>query len=119
MSAPKNPYANNAPKTPPFDPASRYYPIEIAELRRADGTTVRYVRRRFIAQPSRFETLTEHPVVEGDRIDNVAANYLGDPEQYWRICDANAAMRPDELTETIGRRIRITLPEGIPGAKDV
>ena len=25
-------------------------------------------------------------------------------------------MRPDELTETLGRRLRITLPEGIPGA---
>ena len=37
------------------------------------------------------------------------------PRQFWRVCDANAAMRPDELTETIGRRLRITLPEGIPG----
>ena len=24
-------------------------------------------------------------------------------------------MRPDELTEVLGRRLRITLPEGIPG----
>jgi hypothetical protein len=24
-------------------------------------------------------------------------------------------MQPDELTETIGSKIRITLPEGIPG----
>jgi len=39
---------------------------------------------------------------------------LGDPELFWRVCDANRAMRPDELTETIGRRLRITLPEGIP-----
>ncbi|MFL5804527.1 MAG: hypothetical protein ACJ8CR_22625 [Roseiflexaceae bacterium] len=43
------------------------------------------------------------------------AGYLDDPEQFWRICDANRAMRPDELTETVGRRLRITLPEGIPG----
>ena len=42
--------------------------------------------------------------------------YLGDPEQFWRLCDANGAMRPDELTETVGRRLRITLPEGVPGA---
>ena len=32
------------------------------------------------------------------------------------ICDANVALRPDELTEVAGRRLRITLPEGIPGA---
>ena len=34
----------------------------------------------------------------------------------WRICDANGALRPEELTELIGRRLRITLPEGVPGA---
>ncbi len=54
-------------------------------------------------------------VAQGDRLDNIAAKYLGDPEQYWRICDANGAMRPDELIETIGRQLRITLPEGVPG----
>jgi hypothetical protein len=54
-------------------------------------------------------------VTQGDRLDNVTARYLGDPEAFWRICDANNAMRPNELTETIGRRLRITLPEGIPG----
>ena len=42
------------------------------------------------------------------------ARYLGDPEQFWRLCDANAALRPDELME-VGRWLRITLPEGIPG----
>jgi hypothetical protein len=27
-------------------------------------------------------------------------------------------MRPDELTEVVGRHLRITLPEGVPGAAD-
>lgn len=52
---------------------------------------------------------------EGERLDQVAAKYLGDPEAFWRIADANGAMRPQALTETAGRRLRITLPEGIPG----
>ena len=56
---------------------------------------------------------------QGDRIDNLAAKYLGDPQQYWRLCDGNGAVRPDELTETPGRRLRITLPEGVPGGTDV
>jgi hypothetical protein len=56
----------------------------------------------------------EHSVAEGERLDNITAQYLGDPEQFWRLCDANDAMRPEELTETVGRRLRITLPEGIP-----
>jgi hypothetical protein len=59
--------------------------------------------------------LQEHVVVQGDRLDNITARYLSDPEQFWRVCDANAAMRPDELTEEPGRRLRITLPEGLPG----
>jgi hypothetical protein len=54
-------------------------------------------------------------VTQGERLDIIAATYLGDPEQFWRICDANNAMRPDELTETPGRQLRITLPEGIQG----
>jgi hypothetical protein len=59
-------------------------------------------------------TLFEHTVTQGERLDNIAAQYLGDPEQFWRICDANAVLRPDELTDTTGRRIRITMPAGIP-----
>jgi hypothetical protein len=50
----------------------------------------------------------------GDRIDNLAAQYLGDATQYWRIADANAAMRPEALTEQAGAAVRITLPEGVP-----
>jgi nucleoid-associated protein YgaU len=75
------------------------------------------VRRRFCPPPERFALLQEHAVVQGDRLDNITAKYLGDPEQFWRICDANAAMRPEDLIE-IGRRLRITLPEGIPGMQN-
>ncbi|SRR5216683_6213199 len=99
-----------------FTPTSRYANIEIAEFDLGQGLTVNYLRRRFVPQPDRFVLLQEHVVVGGDRLDNIAARYLGDPEQFWRIADANGAMRPDELTETPGRRLRITLPEGIAGA---
>lgn len=100
----------------PFPPASRYYNIETTTLTTRDGRTVVYLKRRFVPSPERFSLLQEHLVVQGDRLDNITARYMGDPEQFWRVCDANRAMRPDELTETIGRRLRITLPEGIPGA---
>jgi hypothetical protein len=101
----------------PFPPTSRYFAIEIAESQAPDGRTIKYLLRRFVPPPEGFTTLVEHTVRQGERLDNITAQYLGDPEQFWRVCDANAAMRPDELTETIGRRIRITLPEGIPGAQ--
>jgi hypothetical protein len=101
-----------------FRPNSRYYLTPTARLVRADGTEVVYLRRRFVPSPERFALLEEHVVSDGDRLDLIAHQYLGDPEQFWRICDANGAMRPEELIEETGRRLRITLPEGIPGASD-
>lgn len=98
-----------------FPFTSRYHGLEVAEYENADGRTVVYLRRRFISPPERFALLQEHVVAQGERLDNITAQYLGDPEQFWRLCDANRALRPDELTETVGRRLRITLPEGIPG----
>lgn len=99
-------------------PGSRYAGLPVAAHVGDDGTTRLYLRRRFIAPAATFATLTEHVVVEGDRIDRVAAHYLGDSLQYWRICDANAAVRPADLCATPGRRLRITLPSGIPGEPD-
>ena len=102
-----------------FPPNSRYHDIEIAEKKKPNGDILRYLRRRFIPPPERFQLLQEHTVVEGQRPDHIAAVYLGDPQQFWRICDANGAMKPDELTKTVGRKLRITLPEGIPESKDM
>ena len=101
--------------TPNFPPTSRYALTPTTSLVRADGTMVTYLRRRFVPAPENLALLQWHQVVQGERLDNIAAKYLGDPEQFWRLCDANRALRPQELTETIGRKLRITLPEGIPG----
>jgi hypothetical protein len=98
-----------------FPPTSRYYNTETATLETKDGRVITYLKRRFVPPPENFSLLQEHVVVEGDRLDNITARCLGDPEQFWRLCDANAAMRPDELTEEPGRHLRITLPEGLPG----
>ena len=100
-----------------FPPTSRYYGLATTSLTSADGRTVNYLRRRFVPQSSRFALLKEHVVADNDRFDNLAARYIGDAEQYWRLCDANNAIRPDELIETIGRRLRITLPDGVPAPK--
>lgn len=99
-----------------FPPTSRYYGLETAQLTLADGRQLTYLRRRFVPQPERFADLQQHVVSQGDRIDNIAATYLGDPEAFWRIADANRAMQAEALTQPVGRVLRITLPEGIPGA---
>jgi hypothetical protein len=98
-----------------FAPTSRYYGIELATLALADGGQRVYLRRRFLPPSNRFALLRQHLVAEGERLDRVSAQELGDPQAFWRVCDANDAMRPDGLTEVVGRRLRITLPEGIPG----
>lgn len=108
----------NSIETPIFPLTSRYHGLGTSKMTLPDGRVVVYLRRRFVPSPERFALLQEHTAVEGDRIDNLAARYLGDPEQYWKLCDANCAMSPAELTETVGRRLRVTLPEGIPGLPD-
>ena len=101
-----------------FSPNSRYHGIGTAKLTTLDGRTVVFIKRRFVPAPEEFALIQEHSVIQGDRLDNITAKYLGDPEQFWRLCDANGAIRPDELTETIGAKVRITLPQGIPGVKN-
>jgi hypothetical protein len=96
-------------------PTSRYYSIEQKTLELPNGDKVAYVGRRFVPQQDRFATLTEHVVQQEERPDQVANQFLGDAEQFWRLCDANGCLQPEELTDHAGERIRITLPEGIPG----
>lgn len=91
-----------------YSPSSRYYGLPVLELTAPDGSVVRYVGRRFIPQISRLPTQVAHPVQQGDRIEVLAARYLGDPLLYWRICDANLAVRPDDPL-VLGNSINIPL----------
>ncbi len=106
--------AQTSLKTTLFAPTSRYYGLGTTTIVVAHGPVL-YLLRRFVPQPERFTLLQEHTVTQAERLDNITARYLGDPTLFWRICDANRAMRPEELTETIGRKLRITLPDGITG----
>ncbi len=109
----ENLLGNASAGTRPFPPNSRYNGVALRSLVGADGREVAYLDRRFVPAPERFTAIAEHVVVQGDRLDNLSARYLTDPEQYWKLCDANGAVRPDTLTEAIGRGLRIALPEGI------
>jgi nucleoid-associated protein YgaU len=117
-----------------FAPNSRYAGIPTSTFVAADGMTVAYVQRRFIPQPGQLAQLQQYSVVQGDRLDVLAAKFLGDPTLFWRICDANGAMRPEDLiflpqqltssaqtpgpqqpAYAVGRILRICLPANIPG----
>lgn len=99
-----------------FSLTSRYNSLPVKTWVRPDGRIVSYVSRRFLPQPDQFDLLLTATVTEGDRLDNITQQYLGaDPQQFWRIADANNCMSPFDLTGRIGSKIRITLPQGIPG----
>jgi len=101
-----------------FPSTSRYHGIAVAILDPEGEWPVAYLRRRFVPQPERLALIREHVVVAGERPDHIAASELGDPELFWRLCDANRAVFPDELVAEIGRRLRVTMTEGIPGNGD-
>lgn len=96
-----------------FDPTSRYARIADATLTVLDEDgrprVLTYKRRRFIPSAAGSTTLVEHTVVQGERLDNITARYLGDPTQFWQLCDANNVLEPAELEE-LGRAVRIALP---------
>jgi hypothetical protein len=102
-----------------FPPNSRYHGIPTTVYVDVNGRELAYLTRRFVPQPEEFALVSEHATVQEDRLDQIAARYFGDAELFWRLADANGAVKPDELIATIGRRLRITLPRGIPGAPGV
>jgi hypothetical protein len=116
MSTPLDTFiASGGTSGAPTAPNSRYYGLATLTWSKPDGTVVRYLDRRFIPPTSRFNPLRQYVIVQGDRIDNVAARQIGDPLLYWLLCDANAAMDPDDLTAQVGRSITIAMPSAIGG----
>jgi hypothetical protein len=88
-----------------FSITSRYTSVADANYQDSSGRKFSYKLLRLIpAAP----TLLVHTFVQQDRLDLLAAKFYTDPEQFWRICDANFAMRPDDL-EQIGRQLQIPL----------
>jgi nucleoid-associated protein YgaU len=48
-------------------------------------------------QPEGMEVRRQHVVQAGERLDQIATRYYGDPLKYWLICDANEAIFPEDL----------------------
>lgn len=97
----------------PFVQQSRYNGVELALLqRRPDEPGVVYVKRRFIPAPSTIAIAARHAVQSQERPDLLGARYYGDPLLYWRIADANAVVDPNELTDTLNRRVLIPVVQG-------
>jgi hypothetical protein len=100
-----------------FPTDSRYYGYGVLQYTAPNGEVIPYLQRRIVPQPgaANFATIAQHTVRKGDRLDLIAAKYLGDPLLAWLICDANGAIRPHDLVATPGRVLAITAPRGVPG----
>ncbi len=79
-----------------FFKGSRYEKVPEAKITDASGREIRYKTTRFISDPL---ALVGHRVLNGERLDQIAWQHFRDAERFWRICDANRAMRPDDLLE--------------------
>lgn len=91
-----------------FFKGSRYENVETNIIKDGSGREIKYKKVRFTP---RVEALQGHTVIQGDRLDRLAYQYLDDPECFWKICDANQAMWPNDLLSENGIMIRIPLAE--------
>jgi nucleoid-associated protein YgaU len=100
-----------------FPPDSRYYGFGVQQYTLPDGSSIPYLQRRMVPQPGapNYATINQYTVQQGDRLDRIAAKYLGDPLLAWLICDANGALIPYELVANPGTVLAITTPQGVPG----
>jgi hypothetical protein len=100
-----------------FPTDSRYYNSATLQYTAPNGQVITYLARRFVPQPGtpNFATVARHTITQGDRLDLIAAKYLGDPLIFWLLCDANGAICPNSLIATPGTVVAITTPQGVPG----
>lgn len=79
-----------------FDHKSRYWKLE--PYRRTDrrGREVLVVP---VPEAPQQSLLGYHRLLQGQRLDHLAATYLKDPAGYWRIAEFNDVMLPETLSE--------------------
>lgn len=94
-----------------FEYTSRYYNLETAQYTTIDGLKIAYKRRRFLPQGSSMLLGAEVAVTKDDRLDLIAAQTLGDPEQFWQVCDINNTMNPAELLAEPVQQVQIPIPQ--------
>jgi hypothetical protein len=77
-----------------FFRGSRYENAGTYHIRKPDGTVVAVTR---LHSPSPTPPAGYYRHLEGQRLDQIAAGYLGDATAFWRLCDANNVVVPDAL----------------------
>jgi hypothetical protein len=92
-----------------FFPGSRYANMRAYTVRLADGTSVQATQ---LPAPGPQLVLGYYRRARGDRLDQIAARFLGDATMFWRLCDASGAMAPDALAARDLVGVPIDAPPG-------
>jgi len=87
-----------------FSKSSRYYALRDLTYRAPDGRKIVYKERRLVPKSPAGSEMT---LAQSDRLDLMAGRVLGDPSQFWRLCDANEELDPFELEAAAGRAVKI------------
>lgn len=77
-----------------FSPNSRYAGAGTYTARTSSGRIVTVTRLPVRSQPA---VRGFHPRADTQRLDLIAAHYLGDATGFWRLCDAAETIAPDAL----------------------
>ena len=91
-----------------FFKGSRYEKVQDATRTDSTGREIRYKTTRVIVDPV---AVIGHRLMNGERLDHIAWQHFRDAERFWRICDANRALWPDDLLEEAAL-LRIPASEG-------
>jgi len=86
-----------------FFPGSRYAKMDTYTVTQADGRMVTAVK---LPLPLDTPLVGYHRRLVEQRLDHIAAHYLGDATAFWRLCDAGDAVAPDALAA----RTQIAVP---------
>jgi hypothetical protein len=91
-----------------FFKGSRYEKVATNQFTDSTGAVIIYKKIRFIPLTI---GIGGYVVKQGERLDQISNRIFRDPQRFWRICDANTAMWPDDLA-VVARTVEIPTSEG-------
>lgn len=91
-----------------FFKGSRYEKVANNQITDSSGRVIVYKKIRFIPLTV---GISNYSVKQGDRLDQIANLTFRDAQRFWRICDASAAMWPDDLM-VVGQTLEVPPSEG-------
>jgi hypothetical protein len=92
-----------------FFRGSRYEKVATTQITDATSRVIPYIKVRFIPPTP---AVVGHSVLQGERLDQISNNYYKDAQRFWRICDANFAVWPDDEVAVPNVTILIPPSEG-------